>query len=85
MNKQWNKRTIEGITFNAQEHGVERLGNCYSRYDTKITADKPFTEAQAMEYALSEKIGYGQVHGFPPSNRFPTSQAIYEDYVDSSD
>lgn len=81
----WNEATVQGINFHAQGCGGDNLGRCYNRYDTKVTADKPFTYEQALEFVRGEKIGCGQGHGFRANTQWPTTEAIYEDYVDSSD
>jgi hypothetical protein len=81
----WNEATIDGIDFRAETAGGTNLGRCYNRYDTKVTAPVPFTEAQALEFVRGEKIGYGQGHHFRLGQKWPTTEAIYEDYVDSSD
>jgi hypothetical protein len=83
--KYWNEDIIDGIAFKAEGCGSYNLGPCYNRYDTKITANKPFTQAQAEQFVRNEKIGYGQSHGFANDTKFPCTEAIYVDTVDSSD
>lgn len=83
--KYWYEDVIDGIAFRAEACGSYNLGRCYNRYDTKVTADKPFTQAQAEQFVRNEKIGYGQAHGFAHGTKFPCTEAIYVDTVDSSD